>query len=270
MLIKKYIVYTIGLILCGLFLNWKMQTKDYIRKVSFEITLPVMSLNNNAQMIYTPFKDTVTIYYDSSYIVYTKSYFHTDIDVFGDVIEEDADSTLKSLSGTFKKTDSVTKPSVHSAFFGYLKGENYGMLYYPFGRQATKQRVDTMKIQWGGESFKSFLTLENKKLVDRRVTKNRITEKYVTIDKKDETYPDSIFVDYSSAIEGEIFSFNQELEKENKMKISQIVMLFKKSYSEMYAAILPERKLSVRMLDSKISNYDEISEIFNKYRKNKF
>lgn len=258
-MMKKYLISILGLVPFGLFLSLQRDSKDYIQKISFEITFPMMSTGMDI-----PFRDTVTIYYDSSYIVYEKGFFHTDASIFGDIIEND------SLTGTFKKTNSEINSNVSLAFFGYLKGENYGILYYPFDHQVSKQRVDTMKVQWGGEAFKTFLALENARLVNRKATLNRITEKYITINKKDETYPDSIFVYYSSAIKGDFFSFNKELEEKNHMKISDIVMFFKKSYSEIYATTLPDRELSVRMLDSKITDYDKISKIFEKFRKNDF
>jgi len=267
MITKKYLVYILGLVPLGFFLNWRVNTKNYIKKVSFQITFPIMSPIKDELGMDIPLRDTVTIYYDSSYIVYEKAYFHTDVNIFGNIIEDD---TTGGLTGTFKKTNSEINSNVSSAFFGYLKGENYGILYYPFDHQVSKQRVDTMKVQWGGETFKTFLALENARLVNRKATLNRITEKYITINKKDETYPDSIFVYYSSAIKGDFFSFNKELEEKNHMKISDIVMFFKKSYSEIYATTLPDRELSVRMLDSKITDYDKISKIFEKFRKNDF
>lgn len=253
---KKCLISILGLVPFGLFLN---RQRDDIQKISFEITFPMMST-----VMDIPFRDTVTIYYDSSYIVYEKGFFHTDASIFGDIIEND------SLTGTFKETNSEINSTVKSAFFGYLKGDSYGILYYPFGNQVSKQRVDTIKLQWGGDAFKSLLKLENVKLVDRKATSNRITEKYIAIDKKDETFPDSIFVNYSSTLKRDFFTFNKELEEKNQMKISDIVMFFKQSFSEMYATTLPERELSIRMLDSKITDYDKISKIFEKFRKNDF
>lgn len=244
-----------------------------IKKFSFETSIPLVNVSNDGSIIIEPYRDTVTVYYDNVYTIYKKSYTKMDIDIWGKIVEDTTiytDESDKGLYGTFQAVGSESRRSTRSSFFGYVKGEEVGMLYYPEGNRVSKHGVDTMKIQWGGEAYRDFLNLDNHRLTSRTVGMDNIIDKYVTIDRKDETYPDSVFVYYSGKTQKDSFSFNYKLEELNKMKISKVVMYFKKSYSEMYAATLPEREFSVRMLDSEIPDYNEISKIFEKFRKNDF
>ena len=268
--IKKYVAGIAVLLVCGLFISGKRVS---IKKVSFEVSLPMLGSGYDGQIVSVPLIDTVIIYYDSSHIVYRWTVYHSDIDSWGKVVEDTSiysDESEKGLYGTFVETHRETKRSLQTSYFGYRKGEDYGVQYYPYGKQVSRQRVDTMRAKWGGEQFRTFLRIENFVLIDTKATRRKVTEKYIPVEKKDETYPDSLFVYYDATIKGDFYSFHPKLEEKNKMKIAQIVMLYKEGYSEIHAAIVPEREISVRMLDSEIPDYNEISKIFEKFRKNDF
>lgn len=207
------------------------------------INYPISTYVENNQTKLYVYKDTISIYFYKSYILYQLSkarQFETD----------------ESIGGS-------------ESYFIYKTGELLG-LYIPnisALSKGEKMRVDSFLTQKGYKSqdFELPPTSSWKLVYNLRKTTS-VIQKFEP-KKKDTslTSPDAIYYYFDRSLSGIPYSFSKKLDSIYSMKLDRVRLCFDKKYSTEQRKIIPAREFSFELRRFNLKNPAAIIEVFSQY-----
>ncbi len=152
-------------------------------------------------------------------------------------------------------------------WYFYLEGQNTGLVKEASSTEA--KRVSRKEIEQGIgiAQFQDTFILDEVQLIRSQIDGKRHRETYVYKNKVDESYADTVFVDFDQHTPSILFSFGATAEKERGRRIIGITYKYASLFSEEIKVQIPERTIKVRLLENPVDDDKEVLEYFELLRK---
>ena len=176
---------------------------------------------------------------------------------------------------TYNKNDSIISEKLET-------GINYN--YYLFKeKQAVGIRYDSVNAKKGVKFlvdsfinsktfFKSDINLDSDYQLNKKIqlTKFSDAEIYYTENKKDENFPDSMYLFFSSSFNKAPYKFSKKLDSTHQKKLFKIQIIYNPLRSDKYSFLLPRRELLFEIQKISISDHDPINKLFARFKELSF
>ncbi len=248
-----FLICTNIIILLGSCDNMAKRQPEKINSIVVSFDIPILDQNENL----VTFSDRISIFFCKNLVLYQvpgATFFSTII-------------TNKEGSIT---NDSLEKIEKSYKYFVTEKGTSIGKMYDSLNDKTAKSfNVDSFLLSNTVTSFSSFY--EQKKNNDSLIVElhgpdNCSVEKYIPKIRPNDSYSDSTILFFDDRFKHIDFSFEKELEKKRKKKLTKVLIVFNPKPESNNKLLRFRREIKFEMKENVIINEKGILNLFLRYK----
>lgn len=225
----------------------KTKQTDQILSINWFFSLPVQA-SANGDFIQADFPQQV--------------YFYKDFVLFES--RDTLDFTLTEMDPDSTITDTKSGILPGHSIFVYQKGQSIGYKYDSLNAKTFKTivKVDSVLKAMLNVPDRMFLESNDDSLVSIEKGNNYLLKRFITKEKKDISYPDSIYFFYSSNLNDIPYSFSPRADSLYKMKLSEWKAIYNPAYVDELKMNFSRREIIIRMSRKNADNAEQLLRFF--------